>query len=158
MPSTPKDPTAAYKQRLEDLKKGSSKVHPGPLYHEMQETMMTNVGVYRSADRMQQAVGDVRQLREQFKEIRLQDAGKNFNAEALGVFELENLLDLSLITAGSALDRKESRGAHSREDFTERDDDNYLKHTLANIDESGEVTIEYKTVDTHKWVPKPRTY
>jgi succinate dehydrogenase / fumarate reductase flavoprotein subunit len=124
----------------------------------MQETMMTNVGVYRSADRMQQAVGDVRQLREQFKEIRLQDAGKNFNAEALGVFELENLLDLSLITAGSALDRKESRGAHSREDFTERDDDNYLKHTLANIDESGEVTIEYKTVDTHKWVPKPRTY
>ena len=68
-----------------------------------------------------------------------------------------NLLDLSLITAASALNRQESRGAHSREDFPERDDENWLKHTLAYL-EGDTVRFDYKPVDTSIWEPKPRTY
>ncbi|MFP4376560.1 MAG: succinate dehydrogenase/fumarate reductase flavoprotein subunit, partial [Spirochaetales bacterium] len=71
--------------------------------------------------------------------------------------ELENLLDLSLITAASAVNRKESRGAHSREDFPDRDDPNWLKHTLASLD-GNDVKIDYKEVDTSIWEPKPRKY
>ena len=67
------------------------------------------------------------------------------------------VLDLSLLTAASALDRKDSRGAHSREDYTERDDDNFLKHSLSYLEEDS-VRLEYKDVDTSIWEPKPRTY
>ena len=71
--------------------------------------------------------------------------------------ELENLLDLSLVTAVSAANRTESRGAHAREDFPDRDDTQWLKHTLAGLDGDG-VTIDYKPVDVSIWEPKPRTY
>jgi succinate dehydrogenase / fumarate reductase flavoprotein subunit len=75
----------------------------------------------------------------------------------LEIIELGNLLDLSLLTAASALNRTESRGAHSREDYAERDDDNWLKHTLAYL-EGDEVRIDHKAVDISIWEPKPRTY
>jgi succinate dehydrogenase / fumarate reductase flavoprotein subunit len=67
------------------------------------------------------------------------------------------MLDLSLITAESALRRQESRGAHSREDYPERDDDTWLKHTLAYLTDKG-VRLDYKVVDTSIWEPKPRSY
>jgi succinate dehydrogenase / fumarate reductase flavoprotein subunit len=75
----------------------------------------------------------------------------------LEILELGNLLDLALITAESARNRKESRGAHSREDFPDRDDENWLKHTLAWLDQDV-VRIEYKPVDLSLWEPKPRMY
>jgi len=86
-----------------------------------------------------------------------QDTGAGFNNEVLNILELESLLDLSLITAASAANRTESRGAHSRRDFPDRDDDGWLKHTLARIDGNG-VVIDYKPVDVSIWEPKPRTY
>jgi succinate dehydrogenase / fumarate reductase flavoprotein subunit len=76
----------------------------------------------------------------------------------LQILELENLLDLSLVTAASAANRTESRGAHSRKDFPERDDDQWLKHTMAYLKNDGEVSIDYKEVDTSIWEPKPRVY
>jgi succinate dehydrogenase / fumarate reductase flavoprotein subunit len=88
---------------------------------------------------------------------RVQDTGKPFNTDLLEIIELGNLLDLSLLTAASALNRQESRGAHSREDFPERDDDNWLKHTLAYL-EGDTVRLDDKAVDTSIWEPKPRTY
>jgi succinate dehydrogenase / fumarate reductase flavoprotein subunit len=75
----------------------------------------------------------------------------------LGILELENLLDLAYITAASALNRTESRGAHSREDHPDRDDPNWLKHTLTSI-KNGKISIDYKEVDTSIWEPKPRKY
>jgi succinate dehydrogenase / fumarate reductase flavoprotein subunit len=118
---------------------------------------MEKVGIYRNDADMQAALDEVQQLRERYKAVRVQDTGKRFNTDLLELIELGNLLDLSLITAASALNRKESRGAHSREDFPERDDDQWLKHTLAYL-EGNTVRIDYKPVDISIWEPKPRTY
>jgi succinate dehydrogenase / fumarate reductase flavoprotein subunit len=124
---------------------------------EMQTVMMEKVGIYRNAQDMQAAVDQIQSLRERYRKVRVQDTGQAFNTDLLELIELRNLLDLSLLTAASAVNRQESRGAHSREDFPDRDDDNWLKHTLAYLD-GDTVRIDYKTVDTSVWEPKPRTY
>jgi succinate dehydrogenase / fumarate reductase, flavoprotein subunit len=134
---------------------------PGPsvadLYARMQETMMSNVGVYRTAEKMRKAVDEVASLREEAAEIRATDGTKSFNATVLEVLELRNLLDLSLMTAVSAENRTESRGAHSREDYPERDDERWLKHTMSVLT-GDRVSIDYKPVDLSRWEPKPRVY
>jgi succinate dehydrogenase / fumarate reductase flavoprotein subunit len=119
--------------------------------------MMTHVGVYRNASDMQAAVDVLQELRQAYRDVRVQDSGKAFNTDLLEILELGNLLDLSLITAASALNRTESRGAHFREDFPERDDAQWLKHTLARL-AGDEVRMSYKPVDISKWAPKPRKY
>ncbi len=138
--------------------RGKNGAHPGELYARMQATMMTNVGVYRDAGEMQQAIRDLQRLREEFATITPQDDTTNFNAEVLGLLELENLIDLSIITAASALNRTESRGAHSRRDYPDRLDDEWLKHTMAHLGDDGSVSIDYKPVDTSIWKPQPRVY
>ncbi len=156
MPSVAPDAGDAMRERIAKLKTESGD-HPGPIYGRMQSTMMENVGVYRDEARMTRGLQDVKDLREAFKAVRVQDKESRFNTEVLAILELENLLDLSLITAASALNRTESRGAHSRVDHAERRDEEWLKHTLAQI-ENDDVTISYKSVDTSIWEPKPRTY
>ena len=153
----PQGADARTHDELATLKDGRHGPDIGDLFTEMQESMMKNVGVYRRAADMQQAVDDVKALRERAKDIRLQDSNKKFNSEVLDIVELRNLLDLSLITATSALNRTESRGAHSREDYPERDDEQWLKHTMATLTD-GDVSISYKDVDLSRWEPKPRVY
>ena len=85
------------------------------------------------------------------------DSSLAYNTNVLELLELHNLLDLALITAASADSRKESRGAHAREDFPDRDDQQYLKHTLAWL-EGKSVRIGHKSVDLSIWKPKPRVY
>ena len=123
----------------------------------MQTTMMEKIGIYRNEKDMAAAVEEIKELRERYGSVRVQDTTKQFNTDLLELIELGNLLDLSLITAESALKRQESRGAHSREDYPERDDDNWLKHTLAYL-EGDEVRLDFKEVDTSIWEPKPRSY
>jgi succinate dehydrogenase / fumarate reductase flavoprotein subunit len=136
---------------------GTSGPHGGHISEEMQTTMMEKVGIYRNEQQMQAAVDEIQALRKRYREVRVQDTSKSFNTDLLEVIELGNLLDLSLVTAAAALQRQESRGAHSREDFAERDDANWLKHSLAYLD-GDTVRLDYKTVDTSIWEPKPRTY
>ena len=119
--------------------------------------MRTAAKTFRNATDMQAAVEEIRELRERYRSVRVQDTGKGFNTDLLEILEFENMLDLSLVTAVSALAREESRGAHSREDFPERNDEAWLKHTLAFL-EKDTVRLEYKAVDTSIWQPKPRTY
>jgi succinate dehydrogenase / fumarate reductase flavoprotein subunit len=156
-PTVGKDATDYARSWIDRLTDGKSGPHGGHITEEMQTVMMENVGIYRNSGDMQAAVNTISQLRERYRSARVQDTGKQFNTDLLELIELGNLLDLSLITAASALNREESRGAHSREDFTERDDDNWLKHTLAYL-EGDTVHIDYKAVDTSIWEPKPRTY
>ena len=142
---------------IHQLTDGQTGPHGGYIMAEMQIAMMEKVGIYRSAKDMQAAVDQIQALLERYQQVRAQDTGRAFNTDLLELIELRNLLDLSLLTAASALNRQESRGAHSREDFPDRDDDNWLKHSLAYLD-GDTVRIEYKAVDTSIWEPKPRTY
>ena len=148
------DEARAFIQRLTD---GATGPHGGHITEEMQVTMMEKVGIYRNAKDMQAAIDKVQDLRQRYQSVRVQDTGRPFNTDLLEIIELGNLLDLSLLTAASALNREESRGAHSREDFKERDDDNWLKHTLSYLEED-KVRLDHKAVDTSIWKPKPRTY
>ena len=145
------------KQWIARLTDGKEGPHGGHILEEMQVTMMEKVGIYRNDQDMAKAVEKIQELRRRYMDVRVQDKGKSFNTDLLDIIELRNLLDLSLVTAESARNRKESRGAHSREDFPERDDTNYLKHTMAVL-AGDKVRIDYKPVDISVWEPKPRVY
>jgi succinate dehydrogenase / fumarate reductase flavoprotein subunit len=123
----------------------------------METLMMEEVGIYRNEKHMTGAVDRLQELRHDYRNVRMQDASKRFNTNLLEILELGNLLDLSLITAESARNRQESRGAHSREDYPERDDANWLKHTLTWL-QGDAIRIGYKPVDISIWEPKPRKY
>ena len=129
----------------------------GRIGEDMKVAMMQKVGIYRNEKDMGEAVSVIKNLREEYKTLGAGDKTKNFNTELLELIELRNLLDLALVTAESAKNRKESRGAHSREDFPDRNDEDWLKHTLATLN-GDEVNINYKAVDISKWEPKPRVY
>jgi succinate dehydrogenase flavoprotein subunit len=106
---------------------------------------------------LQKALDVVRELQERYKHIGVQDAGAVFNTDILEAWELGCLLDLAEVTALSALNRTESRGAHWREDFPKRDDVNWLKHTFVTL-QDGKQVITYKPVTLTKFEPKERKY
>jgi len=124
---------------------------------ELRAVMMDNVGVFRERGMLLEAVKKVRELKERYRNISIEDKGRTWNTELLSALELGYLLDLAEVTAVSAEARTESRGAHSREDFPERDDEEWLKHTLSAM-RDGKVELTYKPVDITRFEPKPRTY
>jgi succinate dehydrogenase / fumarate reductase flavoprotein subunit len=151
------DPEGPARSMIETLTDGKKGPHGGTIRGEMKDTMMEKVGIYRNGEDMQKAVVALQKLRERYRAVQAQDRSKRYNTDLLEIFELQNLLDLALITAASAEHRQESRGAHSREDYTERDDENWLKHTLVWLD-GDELRIDYRPVDVSRWEPKPRAY
>ncbi len=155
--SVGKDPEGPARSMLETLTDGSKGPHGGEIREEMKDVMMEKVGIYRKEEDMQKAVAELQSLRDRYREVRAQDSSKRYNTDLLEIFELQNLLDLALVTAVSAGNREESRGAHAREDFPERDDENWLKHTLAWLD-GDEVRIDYRPADVSRFEPKPRAY
>ncbi len=123
----------------------------------MKKVMFDLVGVYRNEKDMQSALEKIRELQERNKHVSMADTGKIFNTELLNAWELGNLLDVAEVVTVSALNRKESRGGHSREDFPKRDDANWLKHTLIRR-KNGKLEIDYKPVTITKYQPKERVY
>ncbi len=123
----------------------------------MKTIMMDVVGIYRHGDDMAKAVVQLQSLRQATEQVRVGDTGKAYNTDMLELLELQNLLDLAFVTAACANNRKESRGAHAREDFPDRDDETFLKHTLGWLD-GGTVRLDVKPVDLSIWEPKPRKY
>jgi succinate dehydrogenase / fumarate reductase flavoprotein subunit len=119
--------------------------------------MMDNVGVYRDEKVLTEALMKVNELLARHGKVSIADCGNVFNTELLEAYELGYLLDIALVTVTSALARTESRGAHSREDYPERDDKKWLKHTLAYQGKDGP-SLRYKQVSITRFEPKPRTY
>jgi len=155
--SLPADAADCAREQFEKLNRENGTESVNDIANEMKKVMSDHVGVFRVEEGMQQAVDKVRELKERFQHISIDDHGKKFNTDVLNAWEVSNLLDLAEVTAASALARTESRGAHSRDDCTERDDENWLKHTLAWLHEDG-VKLDYKPVDITKYEPKARSY
>ena len=153
----PENTESASRSEFEALRKGSGKENVYDLSNEMKKVMFADVGIYRNEKDMQTALEKVRELKARFKDVTVSDMGKIFNTELLNAWEFGNLLDIAEVVALSALNRKESRGGHSREDFPDRDDQNWLKHTLV-WNKNGKLEIDYKSVVITKYQPKARVY
>jgi succinate dehydrogenase / fumarate reductase, flavoprotein subunit len=128
------------------------------LREELQQAMTANAGAFRTEETIKHAIEKVKELRARFKNIRIKDKSKVFNTELQEAIELGHMLDYSLFIVESALPRKESRGAHYREDFQERDDKDWLKHTMAYMDENGDISLDYMDVVLGKHELKARNY
>ena len=124
---------------------------------ELQDSMEQNAKIFRSKETLDNQTEILANLRERYQNVTIQDKGKVFNSELLEAIELDYLLDMADTTVASALARKESRGAHSREDFPDRDDKKFMKHSFA-FKNGNSVKLEYKDVELGKYEPMERKY
>ena len=153
----PVDAEAEARSQFDALRNGTGKENAFDISTEMKKVMFDDVGIYRSGSIMESALDKVLELKERFKHVHVSDTGKIFNTELLNAWELGNMLDVAELVAVCALNRTESRGGHTREDYPNRDDENWLKHTLA-CKENGKIKIDYKPVVITKHQPKARVY
>ncbi|MGB7567225.1 MAG: succinate dehydrogenase flavoprotein subunit [Chitinivibrionales bacterium] len=153
----PSDAEGRSREDIERLKQPGDSAAIHLLRDKLRATMMDNIGIFRTAHGMQKAVNDIGELAVSWQNVRVKDRGGNFNTELVEAFEQRNLLDIARITTESALVREESRGAHAREDFPQRDDERFLHHSLAWLND-GNVRIKTRPVDISRWQPKPRIY
>lgn len=154
----PDDPAGLARAEFERIRNADGTENAFEIAKAMKRVMSEDMGIFRTGKGMENALNVVRELKERFKHVRPTDTGSIFNMELMNIWELGNLLDLAEITTVSALARTESRGAHAREDYPERDDRNWLKHTLAFVDQKGQIELRYKPVVITKYEPKVRTY
>jgi succinate dehydrogenase / fumarate reductase flavoprotein subunit len=132
---------------------------------EMQKIMQSDAAVFRTGSSLQEGCEKLQQTYDSFADVRTSDRGLIWNTDLIETLELDNLLGQAMATIRSAENRKESRGAHAREDFKERDDANWMKHTLCWVDDKGRTQIDYRavhlntlTTDVEPIPPKARTY
>jgi succinate dehydrogenase / fumarate reductase flavoprotein subunit len=158
----PNDPQGTTIALVEGLRTGTGSERVAALRKDMQETMDMNAQVYRTEATLKQALSDVQELKARYKNVSVQDKGTRYNTDLIEAIELGFLLDLAEVTVVSALERKESRGGHAREDYPNRDDVNFMRHTMAykSEDVSGEdyVRLDYKPVTVTRYEPMERKY
>jgi succinate dehydrogenase / fumarate reductase flavoprotein subunit len=154
----PTDVQEVARELVQKTKSGPRTERVSHLRSELQATMMDNASVFRTSETLSTQVGIVADLRARFANVGVEDRGTLYNTELMEAIELGFLLDNALHLVHAALNRQESRGAHSREDFKERDDTNWLKHTLVHKDGADGVRIDYKPVVLGRYEPKPRVY
>ena len=153
----PDDASAWAEAAFESIRQNENGFKPHDLRHEMQQLMTEYVGVFRTEETLSHAKQQLQDLAERNSSISIDDKGKQFNTDILEAWELGCLLELAQVTTESALARTESRGAHARDDFTDRDDENWLMHTLCFMEE-GALRLEYKPVTLGRYEPKARVY
>ena len=129
----------------------------GRIRNDLQESMEENAKIFRSEETLSKQTEILENLRERYENVTIFDKGKVFNTELMEAIELDYLLDMSESTVASALARKESRGAHSRQDFPDRDDGNFMKHSFA-FKNGNSANLRYKDVELGKYEPMERKY
>ncbi|WP_089099271.1 succinate dehydrogenase flavoprotein subunit [Streptomyces hyaluromycini] len=158
----PENPAEFVVSQIERLRTSTGNERVGTLRRELQETMDANVMVFRTEQTIKTAVEKIAELRERYKNVSIQDKGRRFNTDLLEAIELGNLLDLAEVMAVSALARKESRGGHYREDYPNRDDVNFMRHTMAyrevGDDGAESIRLDYKPVVQTRYQPMERKY
>lgn len=161
--STEFEPLSAQPQKeaqalIDQLKEGTGRENAALIRKELKSTMMDNVGIFRTGQDMARQVEIVKELQERYKQVSVSDPSMRYNTELLEALELGFMLDISEAMVASALNRTESRGAHDRADYPSRNDQEWLKHTLAWRDTNGQLNIGYKPVVLGRFEPKARVY
>jgi succinate dehydrogenase / fumarate reductase flavoprotein subunit len=150
---------AAVSDDLEELLARTEGERPAVIRGELQETMFAKCSVYRSASKLAEAWDEVDALRIRARQLVVQDKGAHYNTDLGEALELGFLLDCAEATVASAIARTESRGAHAREDYPDRDDVNWLKHTFAfRWSDGAPPRLAYRPATITRFEPKPRTY
>jgi len=154
----PPSPEKVVTDQITGLLQSKGKESTGPIRAEMQEVMMDKVSVFRHQEGLEEALEKVRELKERYRQISVQDKGICFNRDLLDTIELGYMLDLAEVITLGALSREESRGAHSREDFPKRDDEKWLVHTMFRHSTDEGPQVFFKPVTITRFEPKERKY
>ena len=152
-------------ERLDKLRHANGSRATSEIRLEMQRTMQAHCAVFRTGESMNQGVEKMAATSSTFSDVKTADRGLIWNTDLIETLELENLLSQAVVTMNSAANRDESRGAHARDDIEDRDDENWMKHTLTWADEKNQTTIDYRPVHSYTMTddieyikPKPRVY
>jgi succinate dehydrogenase / fumarate reductase flavoprotein subunit len=160
----PDSPDAATEAMLAGLRDGEGTERVAAIRADLQATMDTHAQVYRTEASLKQALSDLSTLRSRYAHVTVQDKGQRFNTDLLEAVELGFLLDLAEVLVVGALARRESRGGHFREDYPTRDDEQFMRHTMAYRVDAGsgfggsEVRLDYKPVAMTRYQPMERKY
>ncbi len=158
--------TEAHIERFDKFRNASGSTPTAALRLDMQKAMQTDAAVFRTGETLKQGVDKLAEIHSRMPDIKVSDRTLVWNSDLMETLELDNLVGQAIVTVNGALNRQESRGAHAREDFPDRDDKTWMKHTLTWFDDkTGEVKIDYRPVHTYTMTdeieyikPKARVY
>ncbi|AMY19488.1 succinate dehydrogenase flavoprotein subunit [Rhodococcus kroppenstedtii] len=157
----PEEPAKMVQEWLELILSDHGHEKVATIRTELQQSMDNNASVFRTEDTLKQALTDIQGLKERYGRITVQDKGKRYNSDLLEAIELGFLLEMAEVTVAGALNRKETRGGHAREDYPERDDVNYMRHTMAYKVGDGllsDIRLDWKPVVQTRYEPMERKY
>ena len=154
----PEEPESRVVEMVATLMNSTGSERVATIRTALQETMDMNAQVYRTEATLKQAKDDIAGLKERYPNVAIGDKGKRYNLDLLEAIELGFLLDLAEVFVDGALARNESRGGHAREDYPNRDDVNFMRHTMAYREPNGEVRLDYKPVVVTRYQPMERKY